>query len=269
MTPLKASGDDLGDLGRHDRAMDRHLFLLADSLAFQGPGQPVPPTDERLYPNVCARGLAANGWGPVAVDLLARQGWTARDAWWGMTKDPMAFGVYVHRADALIIGVGGMDQLPAAVPTWVRDSIPYVRPGALRRSVRRIYRRGSPLGIRALGGRMRQLPQAATDRYLSRIVTAMRHWRPDIPVALLGPSPWKAPTYPVRRTHGEAVVAARRWALAHDVVFVDLDPLVAPALQAGQGNPDGLHWAWSTHERVGQALAQALLAAASGNVHTP
>lgn len=249
--------------------MRRHLFLLADSLAFQGPGQPVPPTDERLYSNVCARLLTEAGWGSVTVDLVARQGWTARDAWWGMTKDPMAFGVYVHRADALVIGVGGMDQLPAAIPTWARDSIPYLRPGSLRRTARAVYRRGSPWGIRVLGGSMRQLPQPATDRYLSRIVTAMRHWRPGIPAVLMGPSPWSAPTYPVQRTHPPAVAAARRWARAHGVAFVDLDPLVSPALRAGQGNPDGLHWAWSTHERVGQALAEALLTASSGNVHTP
>lgn len=196
------------------------------------------------------------------MDLLARQGWTARDAWWGMTKDPMGFGVYVHRADALVIGVGGMDQLPAAIPTWWRDSIPYLRPGALRRGVRRVYRRGSPLGIRMLGGRMRQLPQIATDRYLSRVVTAIRHWRPGIPLVLLGPSPWCAPTYPVRRTHPGAVAAARRWAVEHDVAFVDLDPLVTPALEFGQGNPDGLHWAWATHDLVGRAVAEAILTSA-------
>lgn len=243
--------------------MNRHLFLLADSLAFQGPGQPLPPTDVRLYPNVCARLLAEEGWGSVGVDLLARQGWTARDAWWGMTKDPMAFGVYVHRADALVIGVGGMDQLPAAIPTWWRDSIPYLRPGALRRSARRLYRRTSPVGIRLLRGRMRQLPQAATDRYLARVVSAMRHWRPGIPVVLVGPSPWSAPTYPVQRTHSDAVASARRWASEHGVAFVDLDPLVTPALRAGEGNPDGMHWAWTTHELVGRALASAILTATS------
>ncbi|MFM8896360.1 MAG: hypothetical protein ACKOE2_13580, partial [Actinomycetales bacterium] len=132
-----------------------------------------------------------------------------------------------------------------------------------------ISRRAPPRGPPALRGSMRQLPQAATDRYLSRIVTAMQHWRPGIPVVLMGPSPWSAPTYPVQRTHPVAVEAGRRWAHAHGVAFVDVDPLVAPALRAGQGNPDGLHWAWSTHERVGRALAEALLAASSGNVHTP
>ncbi len=242
---------------RHDTRV-KHLFVLADSLSFQGPGQPVPPTDTRLYPNVCAEALSKSGWGRVQVDLLARQGWTARDAWWALTKDPMAFGVYVHRADAFVIGVGGMDQLPAAIPTWWRDSIPYLRPGGLRRVTRRAYHRGSPWGIRLLSGWLRQLPQAATDRYLDRIITAVRHWRPGIPVVLMGPSPWNARTYPVQRTHAPAVAAARSWAKGHQVQFVDLDPLVQPDLASGFANPDGLHWAWATHERVGEALARAL-----------
>jgi hypothetical protein len=235
----------------------RHLLVLADSLAFHGPEQTESPLHSGLYPNVCARALAADG-SPVQVDLVARQGWTARDAWWALTKDPMAFGVYVHRADFLVIGVGGMDHLPAAVPTWVRDSIPYIRPGALRRRARRAYRGASPRVIKLTGGWMRQLPQSATDRYLSRIVEAVRHWRPGIPIALVGPSAHAAPTYPSHRHHARAVAAGRAWARAQEVAFVDVDPWVLPSLAAGTGNPDGMHWAWTVHQGVGQGLAEAL-----------
>ena len=35
-----------------------------------------------------------------------------------------------------MLGVGQMDHLPASLPTWLRDGIPYVRPGSLRRQVR-------------------------------------------------------------------------------------------------------------------------------------
>ena len=77
---------------------------------------------------------------------------------------------------------------------------------------------------------------------------------------LLGPSPHTAATYPSHRHHAPAVEAARRWADAHGVGFVDLDPVVAPSLAAGTGNPDGMHWAWEVHAAIGHALAAQLQA---------
>lgn len=230
------------------------LLVLADSLAFHGPEDTHSPLHPGLYPQICAAHLGAS------VDLLARQGWTARDAWWALTKDPMGFGVYLPRAEYVVLGVGGMDQLPAAIPTWLRDSIPYARPGGVRRRVRHLYRKWSPAVIRGTRGWMRQLPQAATERYWDRIVTAVRHWRPDIPIALVGPSAHAALTYPSHRHHAAAVQAAASWARAARVGFVDVDRWVVPSLSDGSGNPDGLHWAWSVHEAVGQALATALRA---------
>lgn len=234
----------------------RHVLVLADSLSFHGPDCPHPPGDPRLYPNVMA---AALGDG-VRADLVARLGWTARDAWWAVTKDPRVWGELVPRADALVLGVGQMDHLPAAVPTWLRDSIPYVRPGSVRRRVRETYRSLAPHAIRATGGRMRQLPQAATDHYLARVVEGVRHFRPGIPVVLLGPSPHAATSYPSHRHHAPAVAASRRWAAAHGTGLVDLDPIVLPSLAAGTGNPDGMHWGWEVHDAVGRALAEALRA---------
>jgi hypothetical protein len=234
----------------------RHVLVLGDSLSFHGPEQPHRPSDPRLYPNV----MAARLGGDVRADLVARIGWTARDAWWALTKDPNVWGELLPRADALVLGVGQMDHLPAALPTWLREGIPYVRPGSLRRQVRRAYGAASPWVIRATGGRLRQLPQAATDHYLARIVQGVRTYRPGIPVVLLGPSPHAAASYPSHRHHEPAVAAARRWAAAHDAGLVDLDPIVAPSLRAGTGNPDGMHWAWEVHEAIGEALAAALQA---------
>jgi len=229
----------------------RHVLVLGDSLAFHGPDRPHRPGDPRLYPNTMAAALGDD----VRADLVARLGWTARDAWWALTKDPQVWGELLPRADALVLGVGQMDHLPAAVPTWVRDSIPYVRPGSLRRRVRSAYHAATPHVIRATGGRLRQLPQAATDHYLARIVEGVHAYRPGIPVVLLGPSPHAAPAYPSHRQHAPAVRAARRWAVEHDAGFVDLDPIVGPTLAAGTGNPDGMHWAWEAHARIGAALA--------------
>lgn len=238
----------------------RHVLVLADSLAFHGPDQPHRPSDPRLYPNRMAAALSTATGDDVRADVVARLGWTARDAWWAVTKDPNVWGELVPRADALVLGVGQMDHLPAAVPTWLRDSMPYIRPGSVRRRVRDAYRTAAPHMIRATGGRMRQLPQEATDHYLARIVEGVRTFRPGLPVVLLGPSPHAASSYPSHRHHDPAVSAARRWARAHDSGLVDLDPIVAPSLSAGTGNPDGMHWAWEVHEAIGEALAAEVLA---------
>ncbi len=236
----------------------RHVLVLADSLSFHGPEHPERPDDPRLYPQVMGSSLSQTAGRPVAVDVTARLGWTARDAWWAMTKDPRVWGVLLPRADALVLGVGQMDHLPAAVPTFLREGISYVRPGPLRRRVRQAHQRLSPYVIRASSGRLRQLPQRATDHYLSRIVEATRLLRPGVPIALLGPSPHASRAYPSHRHHEPAVAAARRWAKDHDVAFVDLDPIVEPSLTAGTGNPDGLHWAWEVHDQIGRSLATAL-----------
>lgn len=230
------------------------ILVLGDSLTYHGPTTPLPPTDPRLYPNVCAAHLAED----CGVDLLARPGWTARDAWWGLTKDPMSWGVYLPRASGLVIGVGGMDHLPAAAPTWLRESVPYIRHGRVRRATRSALLAWSPRVIRLTGGRMRQLPQHVTDRYLSRIVEAVRHLRPGLPIVLLGPSPYDATTYPAYRHHEAARAAAMKWAAEHAVAYVDPEHLVGPSLRAGHGNPDGMHWSWEAHEEVGIALADAL-----------
>jgi hypothetical protein len=244
--------------------MARHVLVLGDSLSFHGPDQPYRPSDPRLYPNVMAEALGDALGEPVHADVVARIGWTARDAWWAVTKDPNVWGELVPRADALVLGVGGMDHLPAAMPTWLREGIPYVRPGSLRRRVRRAYAAASPHVIRATRGSMRQLPQAATDHYLARIVGGVHTYRPGLPVVLLGPSPYAAPSYPSDRHHEPAVAAARRWCVTHDAAFVDLDPLVGPSLRSGNGNPDGMHFGWDAHEAIGRATARALVARGLG-----
>lgn len=236
----------------------RHLLVMADSLAFHGPERAHPPSDPRLYPQVMAASLSARLDHPVEVDLVARLGWTARDGWWALTKDPRVWGELLPRADALVVGLGGMDHLPAAVPTFWREGIAYVRPGGLRRAVRRGYLAVAPYVVRATNGRLRQLPQAATDRYLTRIVEGVRTFRPGLPVVALTPSPYRSDLYPSQRPHVPAVAAARAWAGRTGVHLLDLDPLVGPALSSRTGNPDGMHWSWDTHRAVGAALAEVL-----------
>lgn len=230
----------------------RHLLVITDSLAFHGPERIEVPTDPRLYPQVCAGQLDAH------VDLLAREGWTSRDGWWALTKDPVAYGVYLPRADYVLLGLGGMDQLPASIPVWLRNSIPYVRPGGLRRRLRAAYRDLTPPIIRATRGVFRQVPQPVTDRYLTRIIEAIRAVRPKIPIALLAPSPYDSPYYPAQRHHASALTAARQLATRLDVPLIDPSPFVLPGLRDGSANPDGMHWSWQAHASVGAACAQAL-----------
>ena len=226
-----------------------HLLVLADSLAFHGPERAERPSDPRLYPQIAGQRLG------MQVDLASRQGWTARDAWWALTKDPVVWGEYLPRADAMLIGVGGMDQLPTPVPTWLRESIPYIRRGRVRRTAREALLKATPPMVRAVGGPFRTLPQAATDRYLTRIVEGVRMMRPGLPIALLSPPPWRSAYYPSTRAHQPALAAAKAWARAQGVAFVDVEPIVSPRLKTI--NPDGMHWSWEVHALVGEAISEA------------
>lgn len=233
-------------------ALDGRLLVIGDSLTYHGPTGPEPTTDPRLWPNLVADRLGTR------ADLMARQGWTARDAWWAVTKDPVAWSVLVPRAGALVIAVGGMDALPASVPTYLREGIAYLRPGWLRRRVRRLYRQAHPHVAALWRGRLRALPQGPTDHYLTRLVRGIRHYRPDLPVVALTPPPWRSPDYPGRRQHPAAVAAARTWAERERVVLADVDDVVQAMHDRAAGNPDGLHWDWPTHAAVADVVARAL-----------
>lgn len=247
----------------------RHVLVVADSLAFHGPRRPELLDDARLYPQVMAR-LLAVGHGPVTADVVARVGWTARDAWWALTRDPLVYSVLLPRASAVVLAVGGMDYLPTVVPTWLREGIRYVRPPALRRVVRGGYRRVQPLGAGVTP--WRALPQHLTDAYLGACLGGVRHYHPGVPVVGVLPPPHRAPSYgapvvhPPRghgpthppRGHGPAVAAARSWGRRHGVAMVDLPRAVGPHLAAGRANPDGMHLGWESHAAVGSVLAEAV-----------
>ena len=111
-------------------------MVVADSLSFYGPEGGVLLTDARLYPNVAAAQLEASTGERWHADTVARIGWTARDAWWALTRDPWVYSVGLPRADVVLLAVGGMDALPASIPTYLREGIRYVRPAGLRATVR-------------------------------------------------------------------------------------------------------------------------------------
>ena len=225
------------------------LLVVADSLAFHGPERGELATDPRLFGNVAAAELG------TTLDLVARKGWTARDAWWALTRDPHVYSV--------LLAVGGMDYLPAVLPTYLREGIGYLRPPALHRAARSAYLAAQPVGARLLRGRWRTLPQRLTDSYLSRCVGGVRYYHPGVPVFGVLPPPHAAPLYGrVTAGHAPAVAAARAWGEREGVPMIDLPALVGPHL--GSFNPDGIHWGWAAHAAVGHAVAEAVRAGSSG-----
>jgi len=237
-----------------ERLLGEHrVLVLADSLAFHGPVRGELLTEPRLWPNVLAREL------PGAVDVVARLGWTARDVWWALTRDPQVYSLLLPRADAVVLAVGGMDYLPALLPTYLREGIPYLRPDWLRRSARRVYQAAQPWGARVHSGRWRTLPQHLTDGYLSRAVAGIRYFHPDTVVLGMVPPPHDARLYGhVTAGHWPAARAAQAWGRREEVPMLDTRPLVAPELAAGRCNADGMHWSWAAHAAVGRGYADLL-----------
>jgi hypothetical protein len=236
-----------------------HVLVVADSLAFYGPDQGELSTDPRLYPNVLAAALARQAGEPVHADVVARTGWTARDAWWALTRDPHVYSVLLPRASAVVLAVGNMDYMPTLLPTWLREGIRFLRPPVVRRSVRSAYRAVQPLG--SLVTPWRALPQRLTDRYLSNCAGGVRYYHPGVPVVGVIPPPHSAPSYGRRpRGHVRAMAAARAWGARENVPMADLDVLVRPHLEAGRSNPDGMHFAWETHSAIGRELARVVAA---------
>lgn len=229
------------------------LLVVADSLAFHGPERSELTTHPGLYGNVAAAALG------TTMDLVGRRGWTARDAWWALTKDPHVYSVLLPRAEAVLLAVGGMDYLPAVLPTYLREGIAYLRPPALRRAARSAYRVAQPVGARLTAGRWRTLPQHLTDSSLSLCVYGIRYYHPGVPVLGILPPPHAAPLYGgVTGGHEPAVAAARAWGEREGVPMVDVSSVVARHLPLGAGSPDGIHWGWDCHAEVGRVVAAAV-----------
>jgi hypothetical protein len=225
------------------------LLVFADSLAFYGPAGPLPADDPRLWPNLLAE-RAGGG-----VELFARVGWTARDAYWSLTSDPRVWAE-LPAVDAVVLAVGSMDTLPSPLPTYLREGIRYLRPDAVRRGARAGYLVAQPALARAFGGRPVALPARLTVHYLDRIVTGLRSLRPGLPAVAVLPATHRARSYAfVHSGRPRAARAISTWARAAGVPTVDLPVLLE---HRGDDNPDGMHWGWVTHRRVAEAFESVL-----------
>jgi diglucosylglycerate octanoyltransferase len=226
------------------------LLMFGDSLSFHGPDGPYPADDVRLWPNLAAASLGGR------TELFASAGWTARDAFWALAGDPRVWST-LPKADVLVLGVGSMDTLPSPLPTFLREGLRYLRPDGLRRLVRARYQTAQPWLVRATRGRPVALPPQLTVRYLDKTLGSIRALRPDLPAVGVLPPVHRAASYGLVHTGRlEAARAIRRWGDHAGVPLLDLAELVGEHVLSGRGNPDGIHWGWEGHERVGKALAE-------------
>lgn len=237
----------------------RLLLVLGDSLSYYGPQGGLPADDPRIWPTLAAARLG------LRAHLCARVGWTSRDAWWGLTQDPVVWAA-IPRAAAVVLAVGGMDSLPSPLPTALREQLRYLRPPALRRVARKAYQQAQPV-LSPLGWPM-ALPPRLTVRYLEDIRAALVAVRPGLPVVGVLPPVHHSPYYGYAHPgHGRTTRAVAAWGERAGVPLVDLPPLVGPHLRAGAGNPDGIHWGFAAHEAVAGEVADtvgAYLAAGRG-----
>nr|WP_245664040.1 diglucosylglycerate octanoyltransferase [Nocardia arthritidis] len=226
------------------------LLVIADSLSYFGPKGGLPADHPRIWPNLVAAEL---DWD---VELVARIGWTCRDAYWALIGDPRVWAA-VPRAGAVVFAVGGMDTLPSPLPTALRELIRYVRPPALRRVVRATYNWLQPK-LSKLGRPVALPPKVSVD-YLEQSRTALAQLRPGLPIVAVLPSVHDCAAY--GRVHSgrpRAVEALRAWSGRTSVPLVDLGEAVRENIFSGEANPDGIHWGWDGHTAVANAMVKTL-----------
>lgn len=236
----------------------RRLAVIADSLSFHGPEGPLPLADARLYPNRLGARLAAATGEPWDVAVVARAGWGVREGWLALQRDVHLQQQVLLHADAVVHGLGSSDSLSVGVPRPLMAVLPFVRPTALRRAVRRAIDRHHHRLVALTAARVRYTPLPVYRHAWRKSVEALRLFAPDAALCAVGPAVHRSPRYAFRHPFHAAVAAeTRQLAAKLDVALVELAPLLAPHLD--DLNPDGLHWPFAAHDDVAEALAAALL----------
>ncbi|MFF0453188.1 diglucosylglycerate octanoyltransferase [Nocardia africana] len=226
------------------------LVVIADSLSYFGPKGGLPADHPRIWPNLVAAEL---DWD---VELVARIGWTCRDAYWALIGDPRVWAA-VPRAGAVVLATGGMDTLPSPLPTALRELIRYLRPPVLRRQVRTGYQWLQPRLSKL--GRPVALPPHVSIDYLEQSRHALAQLRPELPVVSVLPSVHDCEAYGrVHTGRAPAVRALREWSAKSGVPLVDLGDAVRDDIFSGEANPDGIHWGWEGHAAVARAMVKVL-----------
>jgi hypothetical protein len=226
------------------------LLVVADSLSYYGPKGGLPSNHPEIWPNLVGEAL------DMDVELIARIGWTCRDAYWALIQDPRAWSS-VPRAAAVVFAVGGMDSLPSPLPTALREQIRYIRPPLLRRYVRSGYQWLQPRLAHL--GRPVALPPKLSVEYLEKSRAALAHLRPEVPVIASLPSVHDCEAYGRVHVGREPMVRAMRaWADERNVPLVDLAEAVRDEIYSGNANPDGIHWGFEGHRAVAAAMIETI-----------
>lgn len=233
-------------------------MVLGDSLSFHGPDGPVPLADPRTYPNLLVGQLQDVTGRPWTVDVWGRAGWGVRELWLALQKDVHLQQQLLLGADAVVLGIGSADQLSVAVPRWVMMALPYVRPKAVRREVRRRIDHLHPTATRLTRGAMRYTPPEVIDHCFGKSVDAIRLFAgTDIPLVGILPPLHRTAYYGGLTTHHAATHARfARLAVERSLAVVDLAAITRDRL--GELNGDGAHWSWGIHELVAAGMAGAL-----------
>ena len=244
------------------------LVVLGDSTSFTDHRGPQLPTEPGLYPNVAAAHLSTMLDREVTPTVLARPGWTVRDAQRATTKDRHVMFDVLARAHAVVIGVGSFDHAPGGIPPSVEAVVPYLRPATVRRRVRKALTAAYPWAVKATGHRFHRTAPTEFARLYDLLLTQVRGLTRGAPGVSLGPINHRARYYgdvhprrdaaearqfEIARAHGYATVGGRE----HVEAFED------------DLNPDGIHWHAKGHEAVGIAIADALHPMLTGQAPAP
>ncbi|NNH74202.1 SGNH/GDSL hydrolase family protein [Nocardia uniformis] len=236
------------------------LLVIADSLSYFGPKGGLAADHPRIWPNLVAAEL---DWD---VELVARIGWTCRDAYWALIGDPRVWAS-VPRAGAVVFATGGMDSLPSPLPTALRELIRYTRPPFVRRLVRNAYNWLQPK-LSHLGFPVALPPSVSVD-YLEQSRNALAGLRPELSMVAVLPSVHRCDAYGrVHKGREPQVRATTAWAAKHEVPLVDLAAAVRDNIFSDDANPDGIHWGWEAHSAVARAMVKVLSEVTSNEVHT-
>lgn len=237
----------------------RRLVVLGDSLSFHGPAGPLPLADPRLLPGALCGRLEAGTSEPWEMQFVGRAGWSTRELALAVQKDPHLQQQVLHRADAVVLALGGADYLPVGIPRPLWLSLAYLRPTGARRWLRHRLHLLHPALVALTGERLRYTPRSVHRRSLRLCLQAVRLLAPDGAVCLLAPPLHRGSYYRASlRHHADALADTLEAAGEFGVPVVDMPELMRPHMD--RMNPDGIHWAYEVHEAAADAAAALLLA---------
>lgn len=240
------------------------LVVLADSTSFTDASGPQMPGHPGVYPTMLQKQLAEKLGRDVDLTVVARAGTTVRDLWKTVTKDRHVQFDVLMGADAVVLGIGGFDHAPSGVPAVADAIVPFVRPAALRRRLRKALHGAYPIGVRLTQGRFERTAPSVFDRLYDRSCMVIRGLANGAAGVALGPTSHRSPYY--GHIHpGHAAAEQRQLAIAerHGFATVPVWRLVEP--HADQLNPDGIHWPEPAHRAVADAAFGALLPQLTGD----